>query len=53
MVSLILSKSKCGDDAPISRGEAFEAEQKNKEVWKILDEIDSVRLNGASIVISP
>jgi hypothetical protein len=53
MVSLILGKSKRGDDAPISGGEAFEAEQKNEEVWKILDEIDSVRLNGAGIVVPP
>lgn len=36
MVSLIVGKYKCGDDAPISGGEVFEAEQKNKEVW--LDE---------------
>jgi hypothetical protein len=53
MASLSLGKSKRGDDAPISGGEAFETEQKNEEVWKILDEIDSVRLDGAGIVVPP
>jgi hypothetical protein len=53
MDSLILGKYKCGDDAPISGGEAFEAEQKNEELWKILDEIDSVRLDSTLIVVPP
>ncbi len=47
----MLGKSKQGVDAPISGGEAFEAEQKNEELWKILDEIDSMRLDSAFIVV--
>ena len=46
-------KLKHGDDAPIFSSETVEAEQKNKKVRQILDNIDAMRLDGALIVVPP